>query len=104
MESLIQVAESFLGGTLGDRIHPGKFGLLEVIQFAMQVNSRRGFSRRCICCDFALEPPVVSEAGAAGVFVAKGSLIIIQLQLSFVAPMNAACGGVVQLTIISLEF
>ncbi len=77
-EGLIQVAERFLGSTLGDLIHPGKVGLLQAIQFAMQSHGRGSFSRRGVFGDFSLEAPVVGEAGAADVFAALGSLVIIQ--------------------------
>ena len=87
-EGLIQVAERFLGGTLGDLIHPSKLGLLEVIQFAMQVYGRRRFSCFDIGGDFALESPVVGEPGTTGVFAAEGLLGLVQLQLGFIAPMN----------------
>jgi len=78
MEGCIKVPERFLGGTLGDLIHPGKLSLLQAIQFAMQGHCGRCVSRRCIFCDFSLEVPVVGEAGAASVFAAQGSLVIAQ--------------------------
>jgi hypothetical protein len=77
-EGCIKVPERFLGGTLGDLIHPGKFGLLKAIQFAMQGHCGWCVSRRCIFFDFSLKTPVVREAGTAGVFAAQGSLVIIQ--------------------------
>jgi hypothetical protein len=39
IERLIQIAESFLRGTLGDLIHPEKLGLFKAVQLTMQVNS-----------------------------------------------------------------
>ena len=35
---LVQVAQRFLWGTLGDRVHPGQFTLLQHIQFPVQVD------------------------------------------------------------------
>jgi len=77
-----------LGGTLGDVIHPRKSGLFEAILFAMQINGCQCFTRFGVFSDFALEPPVISEAGTPRVFAAEGLLGLVQLQLRFVAPMN----------------
>ena len=88
VEGLIQVAEGFLGGTLGDLIHPGKFGLFKAIQFPMQVNGRGCFARFGIFSDFTLEAPVVGEAGATSVFATEGLLGFVQFQFGFVGPMN----------------
>jgi hypothetical protein len=76
-EGLIKVAEGFLGGAFGDFVHPGKLGLLELIQFAMQVHSRLGFASGSVSGDFSLEAPVVGEACAASVFVAEGLLDLV---------------------------
>ena len=78
-EGLIQVTERFLGCTLGDLIHPSILDLFQAIQFAMQVYGRGRFARCGIGGDFAPKPPVVGEAGTAGVFAAEGLLRVVQL-------------------------
>jgi hypothetical protein len=52
-EGMIQVPERLLRSTLGNFIHPGKLGLFEPIQFAMQVHGCRCFARCGISGDVA---------------------------------------------------
>ena len=54
LERRIQVPESFLGGTLGDAVHPGDIRLLEGVELAVQVDG--GGTLRAGSVPFLLDP------------------------------------------------
>src|SRR5260221_2764972 len=62
LEGAIQIAQSFLGRALRDRIHPGHVSLLERVQFPVQLDGRWALASRTIGFLLLLQAPVVRPA------------------------------------------
>ena len=85
---LVQVAQGFLWGAFGDRVHPGQFALLQHIQFPVQVDGGGDALAFLIGFDLASQSPVVCPACCSRMPGAGGFLGIVQIQLGLVGSQD----------------
>jgi len=82
---IVEVAQRLLGSTLAALIHPSIVRLLQGIEFFVQLDSGRTFTRGTVDLLGASQTPVVSEPGCTGMLEQDCSLLIIDIQFSFIA-------------------
>src|SRR5258706_7426601 len=86
----VQVPQSFLRRALGHCVHPGHSGLLERVQFPLEINGRWTLAGRTIGFLLALQAPVVRPTRRPCMLLTGGDLLVIQIQLGLVGALNGA--------------
>lgn len=87
-ESNIQIPQSLLWRALADFVHPGKFGLLELVQLPMELQRADSPTHGLVDFLLALQAPVGRIAGSPGVLLAGRNLLVIQVQFGAIAPCD----------------
>src|SRR5258706_2357797 len=89
-EGAVQVAQSFLRCALGHRVHPGNLGLLERVEFPVEINGRWTLAGRAVRILLALQAPVECPTRRPGMLLTGGDLLVIQIQLGLVGALDGA--------------
>lgn len=84
----VQVSQRLLGSTLGDIIQPGMVGLLEDVEFSVEVDGARSVPRELVRLYLSCEAPVEGETRGATVVGKCLALGRIGLELGLVGPPN----------------
>src|SRR6266487_3141741 len=84
----IQITQSLLWSALRDRVHPGQFALLQLVEFAVQFHRTDTATGLFVDLLLAREAPIVSESCSPGMLLAGCDLLVIQVKFGSIAPRD----------------